>query len=570
MRSNDVLLQQGSGMTSSNSSWFNSSYRILQTYQSSEQLPEKSIVATLESHDSSPQPTRPPTAKAHFRSLEPQKQVESTKDTSYLKVMEAPQASYPHRLDRYCARHIPAGESAEAAAAAIARQYGVALTNLHLELGQLLLRAYDALFLQKIVQAEQVYVRSTNYVRTIQSVSALLMALLPQIVQRKTTSSPSSKVTIHTFADENHEIMHGLGLRSSSHGIQAPGQASIETFGACPRAIAATKTERAHFQVTPTAMQPVIDRFGDEVRALYPPEIVDTSIPAYCHQRGLPCHVGSAGSTTTSEECMEKAHLEHLMKDADRYYCDRYSGMHGGYEATQLATYPFLHERYTPVAASTVNGGEVTAEEWTAVRAAAKVFWDDVHQQRQFFMHVPSTDRDLLRVLQPLVTLVTSSDGAGAAPKTATTTPTGAAHWVRVVFNGDDVTQSIPACVLERWVVAHVLVQHMSSSAPSTTTATAATASASTTLADFVRDHRRALTRLGQRLFTAPAAGSTSVAFSLCSGAAFTAQIADLLAASTTTTTSSRSTSGSKSGSAAPTTTATSAAVTTKPPVAAH
>jgi hypothetical protein len=309
MRSNDVLLQQGSGMTSSNSSWFNSSYRILQTvfvvcigiaaafvvvlqYQSSEQLPEKSIVATLESHDSSPQPTRPPTAKAHFRSLEPQKQVEATKDTSYLKVMEAPQTSYPHRLDRYCARHIPAGESAEAAAAAIARQYGVALTNLvitirhgdrsaihtlpnatmktpssplvepqarpftrffanlqlnilhdgaasssassstsppppstakgedlshaldpavvfqrsdytlpqgqltsrgfvqHLELGQLLLRAYDALFLQKIVQAEQVYVRSTNYVRTIQSVSALLMALLPQIVQRKTVSRP--------------------------------------------------------------------------------------------------------------------------------------------------------------------------------------------------------------------------------------------------------------------------------------------------------------------------------------------------------------------------------------------
>lgn len=33
-----------------------------------------------------------------------------------------------------------------------------------------------------------------------------------------------------------------------------------------------------------------------------------------------------------------------LQKDADRYYCDRYSGMHGGYEATKLATYPFLQE----------------------------------------------------------------------------------------------------------------------------------------------------------------------------------------------------------------------------------
>lgn len=98
-------------------------------------------------------------------------------------------------------------------------------------------------------------------------------------------------MTIHTFADENHEIMHGLGLRSSSHGIQAPGQASIETFGACPRAIAATKTERAHFQVTPTAMQPVIDRFGDEVRALvrYPPMV----------SRSL-----SAGLTVTVTVCL--------------------------------------------------------------------------------------------------------------------------------------------------------------------------------------------------------------------------------------------------------------------------
>ena len=47
---------------------------------------------------------------------------------------------------------------------------------------------------------------------------------------------------------------------------------------------------------------------------------------------------------------MEKGYLEHLMKDADRYYCDRYSGMHGGYEATQLATYPFLHEVSAPIA----------------------------------------------------------------------------------------------------------------------------------------------------------------------------------------------------------------------------
>jgi hypothetical protein len=42
--------------------------------------------------------------------------------------------------------------------------------------------------------------------------------------------------------------MHGVGLRSSSHAVQSPGQGSIEFIGSCPKAILATKQEKKVFQ----------------------------------------------------------------------------------------------------------------------------------------------------------------------------------------------------------------------------------------------------------------------------------------------------------------------------------
>lgn len=269
-RSGDVLLQASS---SSNSNIIGGSYKTLQTifvicialaaafvivlqYQSSEQLVETSIVATLENHDSSPQPTRPPVAQ-YIRTGERTQTV--GKDISkYLTLPHSPQQTYPHRLDRYCARHIPAGKSVESLSSSISEQYGLEITNLvvtirhgdrsaihtlpnatmklppnglvepavknftkflnnlqlniigggevkneekgedlsraidpkiifqksdftlpqgqltsrgfaqHLELGQVLSRAYGKSYLQQVSDVNSVYVRSTNYARTIQ------------------------------------------------------------------------------------------------------------------------------------------------------------------------------------------------------------------------------------------------------------------------------------------------------------------------------------------------------------------------------------------------------------------
>lgn len=72
--------------------------------------------------------------------------------------------------------------------------------------------------------------------------------------------------------------MHGVGLRSSSHGIQEPGQTSVESQGACPYAVSVTKTERNHFSITPSAVQAVVDLFGQDVSVLVSLSVIAFSL----------------------------------------------------------------------------------------------------------------------------------------------------------------------------------------------------------------------------------------------------------------------------------------------------
>ena len=74
----------------------------------------------------------------------------------------------------------------------------------HVQLGQLLHSLYGPALLDGIRSPQQLYVRSTNYARTIRSVSALLIALLPQLVGFK------RNVDIYYFENEMDECMHGV------------------------------------------------------------------------------------------------------------------------------------------------------------------------------------------------------------------------------------------------------------------------------------------------------------------------------------------------------------------------
>ena len=75
----------------------------------------------------------------------------------------------------------------------------------HIQLGQLLRSQYGAPLLDHIRSPQQLYVRSTNYIRTIRSVSALLTALLPQV-----TTAFKQKVGISYVENEMEECMHGV------------------------------------------------------------------------------------------------------------------------------------------------------------------------------------------------------------------------------------------------------------------------------------------------------------------------------------------------------------------------
>ena len=52
----------------------------------------------------------------------------------------------------------------------------------------------------------------------------------------------------------------------------------------------------------------------------------------------------SIENLSASSSCLSKSLLSKLMKDADRLFCNKYTGNHGGEIATKLSTYPFLKE----------------------------------------------------------------------------------------------------------------------------------------------------------------------------------------------------------------------------------
>jgi hypothetical protein len=633
---------------------------IILQIKSSEQLVETSIVATLENHDSSPQPTRHPQKVSQASNPK-----DSLQSTNYLSVPRVPQHLYPQRLDKYCAKHVPTGDNAEKLTEKIADEFGLDLASLviairhgdrsaihvlpnstmkipdtvlvaplsrdftpffsnlqlniieetnspsqhkgddltkaldsrivfqrsdmtlpqgqltsrgfaqHLELGQILYDAYGKAYLQTMLEADQVYVRSTNYARTIQSVSALLMTAVPHLVQK----AQGKKIAINTYADENKEIMHGLGIRSSSHGIQNPGQASIESHGSCPHAVTATRLERDHFSVTESVMQPIWALFGEKAKVLYPPEVVDTSIPSYCHQRPLPCAIGDESNLRMSPACIEKSHLEKLMWDADRYYCDRYSGSNGGYEATRLATYPFLkevqdvllqetspskrrlsvfsghdtviapvlaslgvfrtlarHHRPTshchwPGYASRIvferystssnrpTGDNREEENLSNMMAVAKQWWKDHHNVRFLLASVPSSDSSLLEYLQYMFGATKGDSNSKMRTE-----------WVRIVYNGEDITQMIPSCHVEQWIIANVIAHHLPTKTPDSLPGMST--SNSSELTKFIDIHRKDLIQLGHRIFGKKGGSKEGVAFTLCSSHAFRLQVADLIAPS--------------------------------------
>ncbi|CAM9778387.1 unnamed protein product [Ascophyllum nodosum] len=195
----------------------------------------------------------------------------------------------------------------------------------HLTLGDRMRQAYHSL-LGGDLREDEIYVRSTDYRRTLESAAAFLMSFFPG----------NSEMTIITDEDESEEVMHGIGLKHSSKGVTGGHEKTL--VGACDRAIELSKTQNSNFKARSDVANGLASLFGEDMLAWKMTEAGDALHARSCHNMTLPC---------SSKGCVSKELALGVMSEADRQMCFRYVGAAGGAKATALALYPFTQELLT-------------------------------------------------------------------------------------------------------------------------------------------------------------------------------------------------------------------------------
>ena len=229
--------------------------------------------------------------------------------------------------------------------------------------------------------------------------------------------------------------MHGIGVRSSSHIIdEKKGEKTIT--GDCERSVNSAKKEKESFVPHEEAMKRLDTMFGDSVRNRFITDLVDAALPSICHNRALPC---------TEKDpllCLSVDHVGQLMAEADRAFCARYTGDHGGKTATLLATYPFLQEIVNNLkAAATLSGAKGSSQNFS--RPLLTIFSGhdtvvapvlaalSVYSSTELCRWPPYASRIVFELWQPV----------GRAVQDINTE-----SFVRILYNGLDLTSKIPTC----------------------------------------------------------------------------------------------------------------------------
>lgn len=270
---------------------------------------------------------------------------------------------------------------------------------------------------------DYIYIRSTNYERTIQSAMGLLSTFLADVF------GPNNKLNINVYYDEIDEIMHGVGLRQSSHSVQEGNRSGEELLnGKCNMAAELGRKQREAFKVSSSIINLLVSIFHNkDITNRFITELVDTSITKVCHNQPLPCNVNNP------DQCLSEKLLANMMEEADRAFCNAYVGGDGGKISTLLSTYPFMTEildnLHNAVSTSTVSSkfmnvyvGHDTVI--SPVLAALGIF-----RHSKYCKWPPYASRIVFELWQ-------SKDKTGQNEDS----------FIRVIYNGDDVTSLIPSC----------------------------------------------------------------------------------------------------------------------------
>eukprot|EP00928_Gymnodinium_smaydae_P083220 TRINITY_DN6646_c0_g1_i2.p1 TRINITY_DN6646_c0_g1~~TRINITY_DN6646_c0_g1_i2.p1 ORF type:complete len:558 (-),score=85.05 TRINITY_DN6646_c0_g1_i2:92-1579(-) len=215
----------------------------------------------------------------------------------------------------------------------------------HLALGKHLREAYTSLLNRLPVGGDGVYVRSTDYTRTLGSVSALLSSLFDW---HAGGAADTPAVDVNIFEKEDEENMLHAARTSSFHGSALD----------CPLAMQLGRAQRAVWRRPPAEYAQLRSVLGAQADKHEVTDHADSFYAATCHRMPLP---GGSGA------CVTPRLAEQICGHADTLYCSRFAGAQGGARATELAVYPFLHEVLEHLE-NVVAGRTSAAESSTSLR----------------------------------------------------------------------------------------------------------------------------------------------------------------------------------------------------------
>eukprot|EP01059_Diplonema_ambulator_P036243 TRINITY_DN8974_c0_g1_i2.p1 TRINITY_DN8974_c0_g1~~TRINITY_DN8974_c0_g1_i2.p1 ORF type:complete len:375 (+),score=120.13 TRINITY_DN8974_c0_g1_i2:82-1125(+) len=176
-----------------------------------------------------------------------------------------------------------------------------------------------------VFNTSSMYIRSTDYTRTMLSSAGFLSNFVED----------GAQLEVRVHEKEENEFMHGVGLRSSSAGAFGFSSTTGEKviLGGCARAVALSKAQKAAFRKTAHVRQELAALFGVQAADKDITDLGDAIHAGACHELPLPCGQGG---------CLTAATAADILRSADKFYCDRFTGSAGGKTAAKLAMYPFL------------------------------------------------------------------------------------------------------------------------------------------------------------------------------------------------------------------------------------